>query len=50
MANKVRIKVEARSEPNLRKLARAFIALARQQLDAEVAVKPERRREKRGSP
>jgi hypothetical protein len=39
MADNIRIKVEPVAEPNLRKLARALIALAEQQLQAEEAAK-----------
>ncbi|HVX20780.1 MAG TPA: hypothetical protein VHB02_05485 [Acidimicrobiales bacterium] len=39
MADNIRIKVEPLAQPNLRKLARALIALAQQQLEAEEAAK-----------
>lgn len=37
--NNIKVKVIARPEPNLRKLARALIALAEQSLEAETANK-----------
>ena len=37
MKKAVAIRVDAKAEPNLRKLARALIALARQRLDEEQA-------------
>jgi hypothetical protein len=46
--NNIKVKVVARPEPNLRKLARALIALAQQTADSDIAhpieVKPEIRR------
>ncbi len=40
--SKIKIKVEPTSDPNLRKLARALIALAQYQLDEETAAQADR--------